>query len=87
MIRWLLNKLRGARPAPRRPRVPESERELAALRMKNNPNREPVGHYTGRCIVCHSRDLWDDMATYGCNACGAMFSVGHLPPLIVPSKQ
>lgn len=37
----------------------------------NNPNGEPVGHFTGRCFKCGSNDLWDDNMHYGCNKCGA----------------
>lgn len=54
------------------PRLPKDARELDALRRRNNPSGEPVGHYTGRCAHCGSRDLWDDNLAYGCNACGAM---------------
>ena len=42
-------------------------------RMINNPNNEPVGHFTGRCKECGSNDLWDDNLSYGCNKCGAMW--------------
>ena len=45
-------------------------------RQKNNPENEPVGHYTGRCMNCHSRNLWDDATAYGCNDCGALFITG-----------
>jgi hypothetical protein len=38
---------------------------------KNNPNAEPMGHFTGRCKRCGSNDLWDDNAHYGCKTCGA----------------
>lgn len=54
------------------PRLPKDVRELDALRRRNNPSGEPVGHYTGRCAHCGSRDLWDDNLAYGCNSCGAM---------------
>jgi len=49
-----------------------SFRQLEDLRKKNNPNNEPVGHFTGRCGDCHSKNLWDDGAScsYGCNDCG-----------------
>jgi hypothetical protein len=44
-------------------------------RMKiNNPRNEPIGHFTGRCNECGSKDLWDDVTFYGCNDCGASFS-------------
>lgn len=39
-----------------------------------NPERKPVGAYTGRCNRCESDDLWDDCTAYGCNNCGAVFS-------------
>lgn len=38
---------------------------------RNNPNDEPVGHYTGRCPICGSSDLWVDNTHYGCNNCHA----------------
>jgi hypothetical protein len=41
---------------------------------KNNPNGEPTGHFTGRCMRCGSSDLWDDNLAYGCNSCGAFLS-------------
>lgn len=41
-----------------------------------NPDREPTGHFTGRCGTCGSKDLWDDVTTYGCNNCGAVFMTG-----------
>jgi hypothetical protein len=44
--------------------------------QKNNPNNEPVGHYTGRCMKCHSQNLWCDTTAYGCNDCGAIFGTG-----------
>jgi hypothetical protein len=55
-----------------RPQLPNDERDLNALRLKNNPKDEPVGHFTGRCAHCGSNDLWDDNLAYGCNGCGAM---------------
>lgn len=50
-----------------------SEEKLEQLREANNPNNEPTGHFTGRCMHCGSRDLWDDNLTYGCDCCGAIF--------------
>lgn len=35
----------------------EKERSLSRLRSANNPNNEPIGHYTGRCSQCGSKDL------------------------------
>lgn len=52
------------------------EEELEDLRKKNNPDNAPVGHYTGRCRRCGSRDLWDDASAYGCRCCGAIFFTG-----------
>ena len=51
-----------------------SDKERNKLKDRNNPERSPVGPYTGRCSVCHSDSLWDDASTYGCNCCGAIFS-------------
>lgn len=48
------------------------EVSLDQLRRQNNPGNEPVGHFTGRCKHCHSKDLWDDNLAYGCNCCGAL---------------
>jgi|GEM_PF-3820151 len=36
------------------------ENELARLRQVNNPNNEPTVHFTGRCMRCGSKELWDD---------------------------
>lgn len=55
-----------------KPKLPESEEALAALRKMNNPNDRPVGAYTGRCPHCGLKDLWDDNLAYGCNGCGAL---------------
>lgn len=55
-----------------KPKLPEHPSDLARLRKKNNPNNEPVGHYTGRCAHCGSSNLWDDNLAYVCNDCGAM---------------
>ena len=53
-----------------RPQV-ESGYDLEQQRARNNPNRERVGAFTGRCGHCGSSDLWDDNLAYGCNKCGA----------------
>lgn len=50
--------------------------QLALEKQKNNPNNEPMGHFTGRCWKCGSNDLWDDNLAYGCNNCGA-FPAGN----------
>lgn len=55
-----------------KPRLPADPVELQKLRQRNNPDNEPVGHFTGRCAHCGSSDLWDDNLAYGCNSCGAM---------------
>lgn len=60
--------------------------ELDEFRKNNNPNNEPVGHFTGRCSNCHSRDLWDDAAAYGCNCCGAVFMTGNIPPRAIHNQ-
>lgn len=39
------------------------------MKKIHNPRGEPVGHFTGRCKKCGSKDLWDDNLTYGCNKC------------------
>jgi hypothetical protein len=58
--------------SPFKPRLPEHPTDLQHLRHRNNPNNEPVGHFTGRCAHCGSNDLWDDNLAYGCRSCGAM---------------
>ena len=50
-----------------------TQRQLESLRLNNNPKKQPVGHYTGRCKECHSKNLWDDNHAYGCNDCGAIY--------------
>ncbi|WP_428419240.1 hypothetical protein [Methylibium sp.] len=57
---------------PLKPKLPTHPADLARLRQQNNPRREPVGHFTGRCAHCGSSNLWDDNLAYGCNGCGAM---------------
>lgn len=51
---------------------PETADDIRLMRLRNNPNHEPVGHFTGRCKRCGSSDLWDDNLAYGCNTCGAI---------------
>lgn len=41
---------------------------------ETNPQKKPVGSFTGRCKRCGSNDLWDDQTAYGCNNCGAVYS-------------
>lgn len=60
--------------SPFKPKLPESRADLDALRRRNNPQGQPVGHHTGRCAHCGSSNLWDDNLAYGCNDCGAMLS-------------
>lgn len=55
-----------------KPRLPSNPAELENLRRRNNPQNEPVGHFTGRCAHCGSDDLWDDNLAYGCRSCGAL---------------
>ena len=50
--------------------------ERHELMAQENPEREPTGHFTGRCGQCGSADLWDDCTAYGCNKCGALFVTG-----------
>ena len=59
------------------------ENELARLRKVNNPNNESTGHFTGRCMRCGSKDLWDDATAYGCECCGAMYMTGDMLPQLV----
>ena len=60
-----------------------SDDEAAALRPINNPNDEPTGHFTGRCMRCGSTDLWDDNLTYGCECCGGFWT--NIEPRLVPN--
>ena len=53
--------------------------ELDRLKLENNPNNEPTGHYTGRCSFCGSNDLWDDHLAYGCNCCGRLLNGNDVP--------
>jgi len=46
---------------------------------QTNPERQPVGHFTGRCQRCQSNDLWDDNLSYGCNNCGAFYGQDSNP--------
>ena len=41
---------------------------------ENNPQNEPIGHFTGRCSICGSNNLWNDNLHYGCNLCGALLA-------------
>ena len=44
---------------------------MTVIQQMNNPAAESMGHFTGRCRKCGSKDLWDDNMHYGCNTCGA----------------
>ena len=66
------------------PRVTD-ESTLKIMRAENNPHGLPVGHFTGRCSNCHSRNLWDDNSAYGCNDCGAIFFTGDIMPRLIPN--
>lgn len=58
--------------------------ELARLMALHNPKGEPVGDFTGRCLRCGSKDLWDDApAAYGCNCCGAIFMTSDVAPHVI----
>lgn len=48
--------------------------DMTSDQRENNPDAEPMSHFTGRCKKCGSDDLWDDNAHYGCNKCGAFLS-------------
>lgn len=56
-----------------------SQQELAAMRLKNNPNGYSVGPFTGRCQHCASKDLWREKTRHGCNCCGANLNSRPLP--------
>lgn len=60
-----------------------TEEELVEEQKRNNPENKPVGHFTGRCMICHSTNLWDDAAAYGCDNCGAIFMTGNIMPKII----
>jgi hypothetical protein len=60
---------------------------LAARMAKNNPNNEPVGHFTGRCAACGSKHLWDDATAYGCEDCGAIYFTADIMPRLIPNGQ
>ena len=47
----------------------EQDSRLLREKMRNNPNNEPTGNFTGRCMRCGSNSLWDDHIHYGCNNC------------------
>ena len=56
-----------------------SNTELRLQRLQEQVDRfpdlrtpEPTGHFTGRCVHCGSKDLWDDNLAYGCNCCKAL---------------
>ena len=56
---------------------------LDDIRKYTNPNKEEAGHFTGRCMNCHSNDLWDDATWYGCNFCDSMYSISNITPRII----
>ena len=55
---------------------------LENIRKFNNPENKIVGHYTGRCMYCHSNDIWDDATAYVCNLCDTIYYTSNLPPKI-----
>ena len=59
--------------------------QAEAMRSSNNPQGEPTGHFTGRCIRCGSKDLWDDNLAYGCNSCGGFWC--GIEPRLVPNHS
>lgn len=64
-----------------------SEAELAAERVRNNPQGAPAGDFSGRCAACHSTDLWEDNLAYGCNHCGVLLATNDTIPLLWPDGQ
>lgn len=62
-----------------------SPETLDVVRKYNNPDEAKVGHYTGRCMRCHSGDLWDDATAYGCEFCGAIYFTGDMLPKVAPN--
>ncbi len=63
-----------------------SDDEADRLIPRNNPGGEPMGHFTGRCSRCGSKDhLWDDNTAYGCDACGALWT--GVEPRLVPNGK
>ena len=62
------------------------ELTIAQIRLAQNPEKREVGHYTGRCLYCHSNNLWDDASWYGCNTCDAMYGVGDMLPKIAMNR-
>lgn len=60
-----------------------SAERIVAERRANNPDDEPIGHFTGRCGRCGSSDLWTDYTAYGCNHCDAFFATGDIAPRMI----
>lgn len=60
---------------------PEDQRYFVEMRLINNPDNDPIGHYTGRCGRCGSKRLWEEKGWYGCNDCGAAWATDLLPNL------
>ena len=46
--------------------------QINLLRRENNPRKDPVGRYKGRCGNCHGRDFSVN-GNYSCNDCGQHF--------------
>ncbi len=40
-----------------------------------NKKEMKEGHSTGRCGVCGSNNLWEDLKSYGCDSCGKVFYI------------
>ena len=62
-----------------------TDEEAAAARQRNNPDNEPMGHFTGRCGRCGSADLWDDNTAYGCNRCGGFWT--DIEPRLIANRS
>ena len=58
------------------PLVKQYSQEELDLQRFNNPFNQPIGHFTGRCGRCGSKDLWEDNLTYGCNCCKTIYVIG-----------
>ena len=64
-----------------------NELELERLKELHNPENMPTGHFTGRCMRCHSTDLWSGQNDYGCNCCGAFYMVGDdVAPRVIDNE-
>jgi ribosomal protein L37AE/L43A len=48
---------------------------LGMLMRRNNPNKEDVGPFTGRCAFCGSKDMQvtNSPMAWRCKCCGASY--------------